>query len=524
MFGLSVVGWCLLFLWPEARNMLVLQLRLITHSEPRRAGYVTPWFRPGGCSIPAEPSVEVKAPDLLWLADSGKGYAPDALVAAAVVTGYSGDAEGDTAQKAALDRLIAAAPAEPRTWAVVLHQYWRSLGTAAGDWHGAGEPPRLAPDEHRAIVTAIRSGRSRAPQNALWTLGDVLVAAADKDDSDVQRALLRLSEASYFTDYWQEQGEALTDACERLGHSRYRAVLYYYERANSAEVLVWPLVRVAAQLLLLEQRGSHVEALRMYAAVAHLDRLMMDERTSHRYPERPPVFALRRLATERYKRVGEPWNDAWDWREKEGWEGRAWDSLVDYALAHGDVGLAMRAGEIHREWREGRLAARRGEGIVDRLLGPILIAAGFWWFQLVLLGFSVVATCGALMLRRVSVGLAREPQVRFALQAAGPAVALTSGLLLAVLFGLAPPSYGLGAASSPPTLTARIVFAVFMGLAALSLRFLVVRAPSPLVRKIGDYAFATARWLAVVCSFLYVALTLGQAWFQSWAAAKLPPW
>jgi hypothetical protein len=262
----------------------------------------------------------------------------------------------------------------------------------------------------------------------------------------------------------------------------------------------------------------------MYAAVAHLDRLMMDERTSHRYPERPPVFALRRLATERYKRVGEPWNDAWDWREKEGWEGRAWDSLVDYALAHGDVGLAMRAGEIHREWREGRRAARRGEGIVDRLLGPILIAAGFWWFQLVLLGFSVVATCGALMLRRVSVGLAREPQVRFALQAAGPAVALTSGLLLAVLFGLAPPSYGLGAASSPPTLTARIVFAVFMGLAALSLRFLVVRAPSPLVRKIGDYAFATARWLAVVCSFLYVALTLGQAWFQSWAAAKLPPW
>jgi hypothetical protein len=44
------------------------------------------------------------------------------------------------------------------------------------------------------------------------------------------------------------------------------------------------------------------------------------------------------------------------------------------------------------------------------------------------------------------------------------------------------------------------------------------------IRKVADGAFVAARWLAAVCSFLYVWLTLGQAWFQSWAADKLCPW
>jgi len=46
--SLSVVGWLILLLWPEARNMLVLQARLIARTEPSHAGYVTPWLRPGG--------------------------------------------------------------------------------------------------------------------------------------------------------------------------------------------------------------------------------------------------------------------------------------------------------------------------------------------------------------------------------------------------------------------------------------------------------------------------------------------
>ena len=40
--------WLVLLFCPSTRSMLLLQVRLLTGTTPPHAGYVSPWFRPGG--------------------------------------------------------------------------------------------------------------------------------------------------------------------------------------------------------------------------------------------------------------------------------------------------------------------------------------------------------------------------------------------------------------------------------------------------------------------------------------------
>jgi len=46
--GWAVVVWIVLLFWPDARNMMILHARLLSGTAPRHAGYLSPWFRPGG--------------------------------------------------------------------------------------------------------------------------------------------------------------------------------------------------------------------------------------------------------------------------------------------------------------------------------------------------------------------------------------------------------------------------------------------------------------------------------------------
>ena len=524
VLGLSLIGWFLVLLFAGARQMLVLQLRLLTRTEPRHAGYTAPGSPFPECSLLIEPAMKVRAEDLLWLADSGRGYPPDALAAAVALRVPCDDAAGDAARQVALDRLRTLAPSEPRTWALVLWHHWAALRSAAGEPWRPGPVPTLTSDERRAVRDAIVGGRSRDPHNALWTLAEMLLAAADRDNACIRSCALRLPQAWHFCDYSSEVHGALADSLRRLGHSSYRAGIGAYEWGSSTPARLWPVECIGRLALRQEQAGRHVEAIGLYAAVAHLDRLMVDHWTSEPRLGPRPVSALERLAKKRHEWVSGPRDEPVDLEAGKAWRARAWDGLIDYFLARGETGLALRASEAHQRHEDGVRAAQREYDRVGSVLELAQAGTCFWYVQLVLLGLSLVAGSGTFALWRVSVGLAQEPPGRWALRAIGPALVLTAGCVPVVLCGLAPPSYGLGAASSPPTLVQQITFLALVALAALTSPYLVARAPMAGIRKVADGAFVAARWLAAVCSFLYVWLTLGQAWFQSWAADKLCPW
>jgi hypothetical protein len=450
-------------LWPAARDLLVLQVRLIANCPPPHPQWASPWCRPNTCMVPVEPKFEITDSDYDWLAAQNPQDWGMCVVVATSDVPYAALPERHPRRERMALQATRIAPDQPLAWitlvAVRLDPVY-SAKLKAKNWLDA--PTQLLPPEGATpILEAISAGEQTAPGNAYWPAMRMTVAWARGDPERAARELHAAAQSPRLDYYGAGCLDANRRAIAAMGMPR---VLVEAFNLPSGEAGFPPrncsLARSVCtglehRAISLEQAGHFAQADAIYADILRLSCLV----TTDGPPWGIVNGAARRLAEARatallHVRIRDDppifptdHNGAW-----------AMEQFVASLAARGRddiVQLARQSGAISA-W----IAAAwpRPLHLGDLVEVVFFLAQGAWWGQVFLIPFSLlmlVVGGGCVALRSVADS---GRLTAWRVGTIGATLVLLYGVWV-IGWGLSAPEYGL-VLPRPPDRTTSLADAV----------------------------------------------------------------
>jgi len=515
--------------WPAARHMLVLQVRLAFGVAPAHPHFVSPWLRPGGCIMYAEPRMEVTRDDYEWLVDR---YPDDwrVHIAGAAGTPRPGSEESreDSPQARKADqnfrerlarRATQLSPDTAVAQAVLLTvrlRRWPPISYLKPQ-EGVQEATTaqtLPRPELDGVLELIATGEREDPGNAYWPVMRMAANAAAGDFGGARAALRDACNAATFRDFDGDIERMVADAWAAEGIPATAALNYAGRRLSTLGCVPAAIELMAARTAFLERRGETQQADAIYHDLLDVAALVAGG------PTRPMVVSLVLTTRPHIIRDGKL-DDSLPREERIGRDD-ALKQFVEASRGRGRADLARHAVACARI--EERAAAERKARFDESDSAWRLAVLGqmAWWPQVFLIPFAALLCVGGICGRRVG---ARWDRLRAARRGA-----LLALLVLVALYGtgvlvwgLRPPEYGFGPGPSRSEVIAERVAGSIAWLLPVVFAVLAWRlgwkapahAVAQAIRRVGVGCIR----LGVAALIFVLALGLCHAWICQNAAA-----